>query len=186
MIAKRKRKNKEPLQVGDLIIEEKDGDRKRRIGEILFVREGRRRVFELLELNRHDLTPLYSLNMQSQKTFRLNEDRCKRLNMQKYIRASQSRFSLGQVIKQSTQTRTRYGIIVGFLHPDELYTNSYEEGYNGKDLLECVEIYPRQGLPRKILADGKPKIFCSPPESAKTCEVLPMDKDGGVRIKQSQ
>ena len=80
--------------------------------------------------------------------------------------------------------RSRYGRIIGFLHPDGLYSNSYERGHNGKDLLECVEISSRNGLPRKILKSGQPKIFCAQPMRATICEILPMDKNGGVRINR--
>lgn len=184
MIAKRKRQNAEPLQVGDLIIEDKNENQRQRIGEVIFVREGGSRVLEVVEVNRHDLAPRFSLDMQHQKTFRLNEDQCERLNVKDH--RPPSTFGLGQIIKKTTPGRTRYGIIVGFQHPDGLYSKSYEQGYNGKDLLECVEVSPREGLARKTLPNGKPNIFYSTPKRAETCEVLPMDENGGVRLKKEE
>lgn len=182
MIAKRKIRNDEPLQVGDLIIVDKTESQKKRIGEVIFIREGRRRVLEVVELNRHDLSPRFSLDMQCQKTFRLNEEQCERMKVQENL--PPDTFALGQVIRKTTADRTRYGIIVGYHHPDGLYPRSYEDGYNGKDLLECVEISPGEGLPRKTHRDGRPKVFYSRAKRTETCEVLPMDEDGGVRIKQ--
>ena len=78
---------------------------------------------------------------------------------------------------------TEFGTIVGFVHPEGLYSESYEKGYNGKDHLECVEISGRAGLPRKLDPDGNPKIFITEPDKCKHCEILPMDRNGGVRIK---
>ena len=50
-------------------------------------------------------------------------------------------------------------------------------------MIECVEISGRSGLPRKRDTDGRIKKFEIGPSNAKMCEVLPMDQNGGVRIK---
>ena len=91
-------------------------------------------------------------------------------------------FRLGDVICKVYLYHLRYGRIVNFLHPDGLLTSSHEHGYNGKDLLECIEISPRSGLARKTDAEGNAKRFITGPEHCKICKVLPMDKKGGVRI----
>ena len=115
------------------------------------------------------------------KFFCLEESKCKRLNLSRYARAP--KFKLGQIISTKLQCGARrYGKIIGFLQPDGLYSTSYENGHNGKDWLECVEISPRNGLPRKILFNGKAKVFSIPPERAETCEVIMMDDQGGIRI----
>ena len=46
------------LQVGDLIIENNISQSNKRIGEVVFIREGRRRKIQLLQLNNHDLSPV--------------------------------------------------------------------------------------------------------------------------------
>ena len=56
-------------------------------------------------------------------------------------------------------TRVKYGRIVCFVHPDGLYSKSHEEGYNGKDLLECVEIDKKPGLLQIIDQMANPKDF---------------------------
>jgi hypothetical protein len=91
-------------------------------------------------------------------------------------------FRIGDVICKVYVDHLRYGRIVNFLHPDGLLTSSHEHGYNGKDLLECIEISPRSGLARKTDAEGNAKRFIIGPEHCKICKVLPMDKKGGVRI----
>mgnify|MGYP000290257121 CR=1 FL=1 len=92
-------------------------------------------------------------------------------------------FELGDCIRYTHNGRLKFGRIIGFLHPDGLYSESYEKGYNGKDFLECVEISGRAGLPRKVNSDGHPKTFRVHSEKAKICDILPMDKNGGIRIK---
>ena len=178
-----KEEEKTELGVGDIVIENSNDLRKKRLGEIIFVRSGRKndRKFELIQLRRHDLSPITKYDM-SNKQFSLHESQCEKVNLADFERKKS--FELGQTICDEHEHWSRYGRIVGFLHPDDLYSNSYEKGYNGKDLLECVEISPRNGLPRKILQSGLPKTFCAKPASARVCEVLPMDKNGGVRINR--
>lgn len=178
-----KEEEKTELGVGDIVIENSNHLRKKRLGEIIFVRSGRKndRKFELIQLRRHDLSPFTKHDM-SNKQFSLHESQCERVNLDDFeIKKS---FELGQTIRDEHENWSRYGRIVGFLHPDGLYSNSYEKGHNGKDLLECVEISPRNGLPRKTLQNGQAKIFCAKPNKAIVCEVLPMDKNGGVRINR--
>jgi hypothetical protein len=181
MIMQIEEKGKTELEVGDIVIENSNHLRKKRLGEIIFIRSGRKndRKFELIQLNRHDLSPITKYDM-SNKQFSIHESQCERVNLANFERKKS--FELGQTICDEHENWSRYGRIVGFVHPDGLYSNSYEKGYNGKDLLECVEISPRNGLPRKTFESGQAKMFCAKPNKAKVCEVLPMDKNGGVRI----
>lgn len=181
MISKRKLKKNTPLTIGDLVIERVATGKRKRIGEIMFILEGKRRKFELLQLNHHDLLPLLRHNNEQLKFFRLREDQCKRLNEFKY--REKKTFRISDVIRHAGHGRVRFGKIVGFVHPEGLYTDSNENGYNGKDLIECVEIAPRKGLAIKLDAYGEVKRFVVGPTLCKVCEVLPMDKNGGVRIK---
>jgi hypothetical protein len=170
-----------PIQVGDKIVEKHKTRTHRRIGEVLFIRSGKIPKAEILELNKHDLSPLKTTDIQKNKTFNLPLSECKHLNMFRY--GEKKRFKVGDVIQRNTLAKIRFGTIVGFIHPEGLYSESYEKGHNGKDLLECVEISGRAGLPRKLDPDGNPKVFLAEPDKCKHCEILPMDHNGGVRIK---
>jgi hypothetical protein len=175
------RKKNKPFEIGDRIIERIPNGKKKRIGEILFVQEGaKNRKLELLQLNTHDLSPLRKGNLEL-KFFRLSEDRCKRLNEWKYLK--KPTFQIGDIIKYSKNARIRYGRIICFLNPDGLYSDSNEKGYNGKDLIECVEIKGKIGLPRKLDSSGEVSRFVIGPGHAKICEISPMDDMGGVRFK---
>ena len=181
MLSKKRVKKYKPLTIGDRVIEKFPTGSKKRIGEIVFVIDGKRKKFELLQLNRHDLSPLVRHNNEQLKFFRLREDQCKRLNEFKY--REKKIFRIGDVIRHSSHGRIRFGKIVSFVHPEGLYTESNEKGYNGKDLIECVEISPRKGLTSKFDGDGEIKRFVIGPSHCKICEIMPMDKNGGFRIK---
>lgn len=174
------KKKQKVLEIGDRIIEQISTGRKKRIGEIIFVQEGRSRKFELMQLNAHDLSPLRKSNLEL-KFFRLAESRCKKLNELKYFK--KKTFQIGDIIRHSRHGLVRYGKIISFVHPDGLYTESNEKGYNGKDLIECIAIKGRDGLPRKKDNSGEVVRFTIGPEHLKICDVLPMDQNGGVRIK---
>jgi hypothetical protein len=174
------KKNKS-LQVGDLIIEKSRVGCNKRIGEVVFIREGKMRKIQLIQLNNHDLSPVYNSDESRLKFFTLSENQCKILDQSKYYRPS--KFMLGQMIKCQLGVSYKYGRIIGYLHPDGLYSDSYEKGHNGKDLLECVEISPRKGLFRKIASNGKPKLFYARPDRAKVCQVIPMNKHGGTCLE---
>ena len=175
-----KKKKKKKLEVGDRVIEHISPGRKKRIGEIIFVQEGRRRKLELMQLNNHDLSPLRKNNLEL-KFFRIPENRCKKLNEFKYFK--KQTFKIGDTIRHSRHGLVGYGKIISFVHPDGLYTESNEKGYNGKDLIECVAIKGKDGLPRKKDTSGEVIRFTIGPEHLKICEVLPMDTNGGIRIK---
>jgi hypothetical protein len=73
---------------------------------------------------------------------------------------------------------------VNFVHPDGLLSNSHFEGYNGRDLLECIEISPRPGLQRLRDSKGNLKRFTITSSNCRICDVKPMDKKGGMRLKR--
>ena len=175
-----KQKKLRNLEIGDRVIEKIAFGKKKRIGEVVFVQEGRNRKLELMQLSYHDLSPIRKGNLEL-KFFRIPENRCKRLNEWKYNK--KRTFQVSDIIKHTRYGRVRYGRIISFVHPDGLYTDSNEKGYNGKDLIECVAIKGRDGLPRKIDSSGQVIRFIVGPEHAKICQVLPMDNKGGVRIK---
>ena len=172
---------KKTYKIGDLVIEKAVTGSKRRIGEIVFIRGGSRQRMDLLQLSRHDLSPLSRNDLRGPRFFSLKEDQCKRLNLRRYQK--KRTFELGDCIRHTQDGKIRFGRIIGFLHPDGLYTESYEKGYNGKDFLECVEISGKAGLPRKVNSEGHPKTFAVHSEKVKLCEILPMDHKGGIRIK---
>ena len=178
----RRARKKAPLSVGDRVEEIAPVNGKVRVGEIILVRDGRRRSFELIQLNPHDLEPIRRGDFAQYKRFRLTEERCRRLNEAKY--ANRRTFRIGDVIRKTYLDHVRYGRIINFLHPDGLLPTSHENGYNGKDLLECVEITGKPGLFRKRDPDGNVKRFVTGPERCKICNVRPMDKKGGLRIEK--
>ena len=60
----------------------------------------------------------------------------------------------------------------------EMIKKDHEEGYNGKDLLECVEIDKKPGLIQKMDADGQPKRFQAHGKDCKIMKVITTDSKG--------
>ena len=87
-------------------------------------------------------------------------------------------FEKGDVIQYKRGSTMKYGRIVCFVHPDGLYSTSHEEGYNGKDLLECVEIDKKPGLLQKTGPDGEPKRFQAQGDLCKIMEVITVNAKG--------
>ena len=175
------KKRKEPLEVGDYIVEKIRSLKKKRFGEIIFVKGHKIKKFEAIQIKKHDLSPItkgdYTI-----KTFTVSERRCRRLNLFRYFK--KKTFEIGDIIKYSKSGHFKFGKIVGFVHPDEILSSSYENGFNGKDLLQCIEISAESGLPRKIGLNRRPKRFLAEHTKCKICQVLPISRDGGLRIKK--
>ena len=80
--------------------------------------------------------------------------------------------------------RVRFGIIVGSTIL-MVFTVNLGKMDTMVDTIECVEVSGRSGLPRKRDPHGSIKKFAIEPSRARLCEILPMDQNGGVRIKDS-
>ena len=181
VVVNMKNKFSSSFELGDIVVERNTGAGRKRVGEIVFITEGKRPKLRLIELAPRSLSPKFSGNHSRLRFFSTPPEKCRRL---KVINIKKRKvFQLGDVIRHRRYGAYRFGIIVGFHHPDGLYSDSWEKGYNGKDVIECVEISGRSGLPRKRNSDGKINKFEIGPSHAKLCEILPMDQNGGVRIK---
>jgi hypothetical protein len=84
---------------------------------------------------------------------------------------------LGDIICKKTAGSSKFGLITGFQHPDGLLSTSYENGYNGTDLIDCVEIEKR-GLRRKRSHSGEIVRFTTTCERVSACEVDLWNRSG--------
>ena len=110
--------------------------------------------------------------MRSDGTYRIRRvkhDNCKLID-ENFKFNYEKTYELGDVVVQKRDTITRYGVIIGFTHPDGLFSTSYEHGYNGSDFIDCVEITKR-GLTRKRDAEGNIKRFSTLSDRLSTCEI---------------
>jgi len=173
------KKKKRSIEIGDYVKEtvaSKGG--KKRCGEILMILQDDPGdpTCELMEVNPDDLTPLEkgSDGIQMFKT--------KRSKLKHYIPRKQlfskKTFEKGDVVQVKRGATIKYGRIVCFVHPDGLYSTSHEDGYNGKDLLECVEIDKKPGLLQIIGADGEPRRFQAQGKDCKIMKVITTDSKG--------
>lgn len=170
MFKSKKKKKKKDLEIGDVIREMVAAKgKKRRVGEIMMILQDQPDdpSLECVEVDAEELTPL-TKGSDGIRMFRCKKSRAKHYTPRKKLFKKKT-FEKGTVVRHKRGTSIRYGQIVCFVHPDGLYSTSHEQGYNGKDLLECVEISPKPGLAQQMQADGEPKRFTA---SAKDCKIM--------------
>ena len=137
-------------EIGDIV----ESPTRNLIGEVVSFLGDRARSIEVIVLDKR-LKPLINLEGEF-KYKKLRSDLLKHFDYSK-LRISQG-FFLGDVIaKTNASGDKRYGILVGFTHPDVLETTSYSNGYNGIDFLECIEVSKR--MARKRNSDDSIKKF---------------------------
>ena len=95
--------------------------------------------------------------MKKFKSFSILESKCKRLNLFKYQK--KPKFEIGQIVRNQINGRERYGKIIGFLHPEGLYTTSYERDTTGKISWSVLKFLPGRDLPGKRCTTGSRKSF---------------------------
>lgn len=158
----KQKEDTDPYEIGDLV----ESPTRNLIGEIVSFLGDRAKSIEVIVLDKR-LKPLINLEGEF-KYKKLRSELLKHFDYSK-LRISQG-FFLGDVIaKTNAGGDKRYGILVGFTHPDGLETSSYSNGYNGIDFLECIEITKR--MLRKRNADDTIKRFQAPNNKCEVCYV---------------
>lgn len=161
------------IEVGSVVTYR--SDRTRHVGEVFSTLTGPRGdKYELILYDKR-LRPMFRPNG-SYKIKKVSADKCKLIDETFKFKCDQT-FEMGDVICQKYDNHYRYGVVIGFTHPDGLFSTSYENGYNGTDLIDCVEINKR-GLTRKRDAEGSIKRFSTFSERLSTCEVDLWNRSG--------
>ena len=144
--------NTQPITIGDII---ETTTEPFIVGEVVNVLENKRETVEIIVFDKR-LKPFQTLEGQF-KIRKARKKDCKHYDF-KSVRINDT-FEIGDIIQKTyLSSRKRYGVIVGFLHPDGIMSSSYFTGYNGVDFLECVEI-SKKGLQRKRNKDHTLKRF---------------------------
>jgi hypothetical protein len=175
--SKRKKRNKN-IEIGDYVKETVSSKGKKKCGEVLMILSDNPGdpTLECVEVHPDELTPVEK-GTDGIKTFRTKRSKLKHYTPRKKLFAKKT-FEKGDVIRQKKGTGFKYGRIVCFVHPDGLYSTSHEEGYNGKDLLECVEIEKKPGLLQKLDSNGEPKRFKAQGKDCKIMKVITTNAKG--------
>jgi hypothetical protein len=167
-----------PITIGSYIKYRETTPARKGFGEVVgLVGSGERLKYEIINLNKRlkhivDANHIYKRRL-------IHHSKCKHVDIKSTV-LDKKHFELGDVVCHKRFGLKKYGAVVGFQHPDYLYTTSYEQGYNGVDLLDCVEINPRT-LTRVRKFDKIVK-FVSNKKYLKICEVDLWDEKG-VLIK---
>ena len=81
VVSKPKSKLSVGLNVGMIVEELSPSTGKQRIGEIVSVFGDRNKKFQVLELNRHDLSPFFSNSKDKLKFFNVDSNKCRKLDL---------------------------------------------------------------------------------------------------------
>ena len=174
-----KKKKRKTIEIGDHVKEiTASKGSKKRCGEVLMILhdDPSDPTCECMEVDPDDLS---SLNEKADgiQLFKARRSKLKHYTPIKKLFAKKT-FDKGDVIQHRKGSRIKYGRIVCFVHPDGLYSKSHEEGYNGKDLLDCVEIDKKPGLLQVLGPDGEPKRFQAKGKECKIMKVITTDSKG--------
>ena len=173
------RKKRKAIEIGDHVKETVAAKgSKKRCGEVLLILQDDPGdpTCELVEVDPDDLTPIEK-GSDGVKLFKSKRSKLKHYTPIKKLFAKKT-FTKGDIVQYKKGTRVKYGRIVCFVHPDGLYSKSHEDGYNGKDLLDCVEIDKKPGLLQVIGPDGEPKRFQAKGKECKIMKVITTDSKG--------
>ncbi len=177
-LSTKKKKKKKVIEIGDHVKETVSSKGKKRCGEVLMILDDNPGdpTMECVEIHPDELVPLEK-GSDGMRTFRTKRSKLKLYTPRKQLFAKKT-FEKGDVVRHKRGATIRFGRIVCFVHPDGLYSSSHEEGYNGKDLLECVEIDKKPGLLQIIGPDGEPKRFQAQGKDCKIIKVITVDSKG--------
>tara|TARA_Y100001934_G_C12312293_1_gene755564 strand:+ start:1200 stop:1784 length:585 start_codon:yes stop_codon:yes gene_type:complete len=149
-------------EIGDII----ESPTRNLFGEIVSFLGDRVKSVEVIVLDKR-LKPLVNLDGEF-KYKKLRSELVKHFDYSK-LRISRGFFLGDVIVKTDLSGNKRYGILVGFTHPDGLETTSYSNGYNGIDFLECIEVSKK--MERKRNADDTVKRFQTPNNKCEVCYV---------------
>lgn len=162
----------QPIEVGSVVKFRLNNQR--HVGEVYSILSGNNPKAEVIMYDKR-LRPMFTAGSKY-KIRKVSLDKCKLVDENFKFNTSKD-FVLGDVVVKKTTLGYRYGVIIGFHHPDGLFSTSYENGYNGTDMIDCVEIEKR-GLRRKRRRDGTLKRFTTLCEKLSTCEIDLWNRSG--------
>ena len=175
------KKKIQELEIGDHVRQTScTSIKKRKVGEIISILSDNKKdpTIECIQIDDKSLEPI------EKSVGKYKKFKCKRSKLKHYIPRKKlfkkKSFSVGEYIIYKTNGRAKYGRILGYLNKEEgLYPHSYDLGdHNGKDLLECVQVETKVGLPRILDQNNKPKTFIAEPNKCKLIDIIDVDDKG--------
>jgi hypothetical protein len=157
-----------PVEVGSYVKYRETVPDRKGFGEVIsIIGTGERTRYEIINLNKRlkcvvDSNQRYKRRVISAKS-------CKHVDISSTLKNKRT-FELGDIVHYKFLWKSRFGAVVGFVHPDGLYSSSYEDGYNGTDLITYVEINPKD-LTRVRDTDNNIKHYTCTKDRLKVCKV---------------
>jgi hypothetical protein len=176
-----KKTNRE-LSIGDFV-KEKSFKLQKRVGEILTILSDNKSdpTFECMQVHPKTLKPIEKM-IGKIKSFKIRRSKCKPYTPRNQLLEKKD-FCIGCFVSYKLNANIKYGRIICYLNKEEgLYPHSYDAGkYNGKDLLECVEINPNN-LSRILDSKGNSKVFIANSAKCKLINALVKNDKGETII----
>lgn len=149
------------------------------------VRVGVGQVYGIIGTGERIKYEVYLLNKRFKNTLKADDTYKRRTIHSKYCKHveinstifNKKTFEIGDIVCHNLLGLKRYGVITGFTHPDGLESTSYMSGYNGSDLIECVQVN-KIGLTRCRDRNNIIKKFTCGTKRLKVCEVNIWDERG--------
>lgn len=169
----------QPIEVGSYVKFKENVPARVGVGQVCsIVGSGEKIKYEVYLLNKRFKNIIKSDDTYKRRT--IHSKYCKHVEINSTIFHKKS-FEIGDIVCHNLLGFKRYGVITGFTHPDGLESTSYMNGYNGSDLIECVQVN-KIGLTRYRDGRNKIKKFTCCTKRLKLCEVDIWDEKG-VLIK---
>lgn len=164
-----------PIEVGSYVKYRETVPDRKGFGEVIsIIGSGNRLRYEIINLNKRLKCIIDSNHRYKRRVISANK--CKHVDISSTLKNKKT-FELGDVVHYKFLWRSKFGTIVGFTHPDGLYSSSYEHGYNGTDLITCVEINPKD-LTRVRDANKKVIQYTCNKDRLKICKVDLWSEEG--------
>lgn len=170
-MTKTKQDKKEEPTIGSVVMTRTEPIQ---VGEVFALVHGSRKQWYDIIVYDKRLKPL-TRGDGSFKRKKLPQDECEIVD--ESLKFNNETIELGDIICKKTNDYTRFGVVIGFTHPDGLLSTSYADGYNGVDMIDCVEVEKR-GLRRKRDSEDNLKRFSTFQTNVSACEVDLWNKTG--------
>jgi hypothetical protein len=168
-----------PIVVGSYIKYKEQIPQRVGFGEVIGVYGNGKNVrYEIINLNKR-LKCIVDAN-HNYKRRSISSKYCKHVDIKSTILQKQN-FEVGDIVCQKRLGFKKYGVIVGFHHPDGILSDNYVNTHNGIDLIDCVQIEPRCLMRLRDRHNNVISFTCKR-SNLKLCEV-DMWNEKGIIIK---
>ena len=166
-----------PIDVGSYIKYKEQIPQRVGFGEVVGIYgNGKNKRYEIINLNKR-LKCIVDAN-HNYKRRTINSKYCKHVDIKSTI-LQKKNFEIGDIVCHKRLGFKKYGVIISFHHPDEIFSENINITHNGTDLIDCVEIEPRCLMRTRNKNDEVIRFTCKK-KHLKLCEVDMWNEKGVI------